>query len=359
MSQDVVASGISERIGERASFPPAPPRPRLHPRQPGNLPLLPNSDLIDPNLSEDQTKLESHADSLMDTLFGEVEQALDGQICLNPIIPSQPSPGGQLALQTPNLPSGRLVKLNHTRPDTLLAQLENLDVALEPSLFRGEDRTGRGLNLDALLAGAAFTSVLVSALLWFGLRAGSPSGPGPVIATGLDPESLQFSQYVGRTLDLLDFRQKQAKAAPQTAPVVPPVYLPAYPPPPITAPPALASSAIVPPPVAPALPSAVSALASPVPVIPGSGATGSIAPSSGAPSSIAPAVPAPAYSLVGVLDVGERSMAMINSNGSTKSFRVGETLSGSDWTVIAIREQEVVLRRPNQQLRSVTVGERF
>jgi hypothetical protein len=82
-----------------------------------------------------------------------------------------------------------------------------------------------------------------------------------------------------------------------------------------------------------------------------------------ASSSLASAVPFSAVSnssqtLVGVLELGDRSMALIEANGAARRIQLGETLDASGWKLMQIADQKVVVQR-GQEVRSIYVGQKF
>ncbi len=64
------------------------------------------------------------------------------------------------------------------------------------------------------------------------------------------------------------------------------------------------------------------------------------------------------YELVGVLELGDRSAALFEVNGSSQRVYIGETIGGSGWSVVSINNEEVVVRR-NGEVRSIYIGQQF
>jgi Tfp pilus assembly protein PilP len=69
-------------------------------------------------------------------------------------------------------------------------------------------------------------------------------------------------------------------------------------------------------------------------------------------------LPGAKHTLVGLLELGDRSAALFDINGSTQRFNVGEGIGNSGWTLVSVANQEAVIRR-NGEVRSVYVGQRF
>lgn len=64
------------------------------------------------------------------------------------------------------------------------------------------------------------------------------------------------------------------------------------------------------------------------------------------------------YELVGVLELGDRSAALFEVDGSSQRVYIGETVGGSGWSIVSIGSEEVVVRR-NGEVRSIYIGQKF
>jgi len=73
---------------------------------------------------------------------------------------------------------------------------------------------------------------------------------------------------------------------------------------------------------------------------------------------VASSLPGAKHTLVGLLELGDRSAALFDINGSTQRFNVGEGIGNSGWTLVSVANQEAVIRR-NGEVRSVYVGQMF
>ncbi|MEI6430317.1 MAG: hypothetical protein WCO45_18330 [Pseudanabaena sp. ELA607] len=92
-------------------------------------------------------------------------------------------------------------------------------------------------------------------------------------------------------------------------------------------------------------------------------APSALAPTAPAPNPVAamPQPPAPnnnTFVLVGVLDLGDRSTAMFDMNGSVQSVGLGKNIANSGWKLVKVNQQEIVLRR-GKESKIVFVGQRF
>jgi hypothetical protein len=80
-----------------------------------------------------------------------------------------------------------------------------------------------------------------------------------------------------------------------------------------------------------------------------------------APEQAAPAVssaPTSAHTLVGILELGDRSAALFEVDGVARRIYVGESIGASGWTLAEIKNQEAVIRKGGD-VRSVFVGQKF
>lgn len=76
------------------------------------------------------------------------------------------------------------------------------------------------------------------------------------------------------------------------------------------------------------------------------------APTAGPTSSQSGAV----HTLVGIIEVGERSVALFEIDGASRRINIGESIGSSGWTLGEIKNKEAVIRR-NGEVRSIYVGQ--
>ncbi|MDY6805729.1 MAG: hypothetical protein SXA11_18235 [Cyanobacteriota bacterium] len=69
-------------------------------------------------------------------------------------------------------------------------------------------------------------------------------------------------------------------------------------------------------------------------------------------------IPNYTHTLVGVLELGDRSAALFEINGVARRIYVGESIGASGWMLVKVVEGEATMRR-NGEIRSVFVGEQF
>lgn len=65
-----------------------------------------------------------------------------------------------------------------------------------------------------------------------------------------------------------------------------------------------------------------------------------------------------ARTLVGVLEMDDLSVALIDVNGTTRRVRIGETIGGDDSILLRVSNQEAVVQRGQEQ-RSIQLGQQF
>ncbi len=70
------------------------------------------------------------------------------------------------------------------------------------------------------------------------------------------------------------------------------------------------------------------------------------------------AAPAPSYTLIGVLDLGDRSTAMLDINGSVQSIGLGKAINNTGWVLSRVSQQEIILKR-GQETKTIFVGQKF
>ncbi|MEG4395674.1 hypothetical protein [Microcoleus sp. BROC3] len=206
--------------------------------------------------------------------------------------------------------------------------------------------------------------------------------------SGAPPATAGLSTAVNRIANALEQAAAQPGApAPQVVVIPPPAQVTVAPAAPVAAAPVAAA------PAAPAAPQ--TAAVSPSPAAPASGraiaAAGSRTPLAASPSpsespepkilaretepapapaapeaAPAPQQPAPALSsaptsahtLVGILELGDRSAALFEVDGVARRIYVGESIGASGWTLAEIKNQEAVIRKGGD-VRSVFVGQKF
>jgi hypothetical protein len=314
--------------------------------------------------------VDSYADDLMDELFDEVDHILDKGVRVPPDTHSEDY-GSLQPIAVPEMGlSSVLVPHRQIEAD----QLEELEADLEllPSGSHADRRYGFGKSLDRLLLISACASLVLTAVLGVLLQ-GKWQRPEPVAQDPVTADQLQaqadaeFLDYMERSLQVIERKatannssataEIPAPPAPassssgnQTAPEASRVFVPVYQPPPSLFP-GLGQSAQ---PAQPVQPGQANPSVPPVqPAVPSAPASAPVAAAT-APN-IAPSLN---YTLRGLLELGDRSAALFEINGTPQRIYVGESIGSSGWTLVSVQNEEAIIRR-NGEVRSVYVGQQF
>jgi hypothetical protein len=226
-------------------------------------------------------------------------------------------------------------------------------------------------GFDRFLLGAGSMAIVVTGAAWVFTH-----GPGHEAAkpgvTASAPTPNAFGEYVKQSLQAIAAKSPlhgvspsptsspTTAQAPSPTTVVPSVVVPGTvkpgaPAP--TAPPRVATglSRLVPPAPVPGMqpPAATAPIA---PAAPGFMASGTPLPPSGsATTSVTPGV---VRSLVGVMQLGDRSAALVEMNGVAQRVRIGESIGASGWTLVEVSKDQAVIRR-NGEVRTIFIGQTF
>jgi hypothetical protein len=364
--------------------------------------MLPDiNNLDDLYISEDVDAYEDHADGLMDALFGEVEHILSVESTetrtLAPVKSRKYSASSDRRNSPRLLPSDTVSITKLDLPALAIPSISSQDMIwIEP---RGNGGVAHGSEmvlsdskflhgelqrelhqelqgapeqktshlLDRVVAIAACTSVIFAASIWIA-RYGLADIIQPrtaVLAPAAsqpDPDTIQFAEEVKQSFIAISNKEKEKAATAPNAPNTPQPNLSTLP---LANNPQLATSfqPIYVPVYQPPTP------ANPVGLMPTNAATASptnpapLAPVvNNAPAPVSPPAPAPVASvsttLVGILDIGDRSSAMFEMNGSVQSVLVGDRVAGNGWVLSRITQQEAILKRGNET-KTLYVGQKF
>ena len=312
---------------------------------------------------------EEDADRLMDDVFSDIDNLLDGKKTNAKI---------QTAEQGDYTSLHSLVVPQIDLEGAPLGEEENKEVII---------KRGWGYYSERLLFMGSCAS-LVGVVLWMAvndkLRVPQflvQSTPVVEVATETSAATANepiFADYVRRALDNID-RQRSPQAAPINAngqpsqgnipatsdqqqsasspQVIERIYVPVYPPEvsanareplpqttaPITPTPQIVTSQEAAPEVAPpqAAPPTLQDIQAVVPTLPAQ-----------------PAAAKELYTLVGVLESGDRSAALFNINGVTQRFKVGENIGASNWKLLSVQNQQILMGQGGQT-QTLFVGQNF
>ncbi|MEM8604526.1 MAG: hypothetical protein AAGF24_11910 [Cyanobacteria bacterium P01_H01_bin.121] len=105
-------------------------------------------------------------------------------------------------------------------------------------------------------------------------------------------------------------------------------------------------------PGAPSIPPPLNGSSSPTAIAPTAPTITGAAPTS-TPSSLAAI-----HTLVGILELGDRSAALFEMNGVTRRIHLGESIGNSGWALVEVANQEALVRR-NGEVRTIYIGQSF
>ncbi|MEL6552407.1 MAG: hypothetical protein AAFQ63_02925 [Cyanobacteria bacterium J06621_11] len=83
-----------------------------------------------------------------------------------------------------------------------------------------------------------------------------------------------------------------------------------------------------------------------------------VAPTNSAVTGLTNTTPYAEQVLVGVLNLGSRSAALFDVDGTSQRAYVGDRIGTSEWSLVSVNGQDVVIRRDGE-VRSVYIGQRF
>jgi hypothetical protein len=309
-----------------------------------------------------QTEMQTSADGLMDTLFGDVDRMLEGGVI--PVLEPEPAPVAPAPPVEPALAWAAILPPK-LAPRDLMPQPDLPEPEPEPILepeTPPAKKTGRAsfwltLLCSSLLLSAGLLSYFYRAQVsqfWLQLLEQYwPEQPAatPTVDSSPAPENAEFLQYLSRSMERLS---RQAKLEPSPSPVASPspsaapsvierVYVPIYPTTSAPTQPAPTSPAPAARPAAPAANRPAAAQPKPAPV---------------APSPVPNIAAANNHTLLGVLELGDRSAALFEVNGTPQRIEMGEAIGTSGWSLVSVSNQEAIVRR-NGEVRSIYVGQKF
>jgi len=322
------------------------------------------------------------AGRLMDDLFQEVEQLLGFEPSepINNVQPDVPQPPEieepealSPALPLARRPDSMAIQPLHSQAEESLVMPATADLAtpLPPHPVAPVPATQPKGQWDRLLFVTGCMSIIVSLALWLLYQEGrqrqqvAMNGTANTETAAPSAADQQFADYLQRSLTHID-QQTQSTTVAQ---------LPTTPPAPGT-PTVVIPKTSVPLPSAPTstrpgreyvpvyqLPANLypsGAAIAPLPHLPGSNLPNQRKPIPGSTLPKTPTASAPTVSrkLVGVLDQGNNSVALIEIDGVTQRFQVGESISSSGWTLVEVSKNQAIIRR-NGDVRSLFVGHTF
>ncbi|PSB13805.1 hypothetical protein C7B61_04505 [filamentous cyanobacterium CCP1] len=332
--------------------------------------------------------VEGSADALMDDVFADIERMVergvgmyapddDDDEAIFERIKSidrsretaQPNESEELDIFSQKAlepePSDALAVLPKVSPRELTMGEAEIDADVLLNLAK-EDQPSResSRSFDALLVSIIVATLAITGGLWFYLRHRTPAAITPTVEAPTPAETLktqqekEFLAYVQRSLERIDRSRKQADAVANantstTPTVLERIYVPIYQPPSVTGLPGASPTAPLPNPSITTVP--IPSTAPPVAAVPAPSAAPAPSPSVAAIPNIAPA---PSHVLIGLLELGDRSAALFEIEGTPHRVQMGERIGASGWTLVSISNQEAIVRR-NGEVRSIYIGQQF
>lgn len=314
-----------------------------------------------------------YATRLMDELFEGVDRALDGDPEALEALEAPPAPLDTLDTKaaadlTLNFSEGGLpaVLLSETEPETSMllqgAPATDVEAALAVT---SENRWQRYWNTNRILLGAAGLALVATLSLWLyqrqhALTTATATAPAPAEVPTATPQT-EFLEYLRRSLNVIG-----QNASPSTS--VSPVGISNVPVPvnggsvsslpPVASGPALGGADIPPAHNGPVQVIERIYVPYPATAAPAPTAIAAPSPTNGPIANSAPIAAAPVHTLLGVLELGDRSAALFEIDGVPQRVYIGEGIGGSGWSLVSVGNEEAVMRR-NGEVRSIYIGQQF
>jgi len=363
-------------------------------------------------VTQDVDAYTDNVDNLMDDLFGDVESTLHVDYAKQRSLRSKNSQTKPSKSSAPyasvNSSSSDIVAISKietsekemsTSKDTVsITKLNIADIALppiskqdvlwiQPDIMRNPEPTSnlpatplepvapKYNLLDRLLLVFACSSALIAAVMWtinHGIWLGRQSVTVAQVSSKETSANKSFGEEIKRMLSEVTDKNRAIATNPNNisssiplmaAPLVgnmplpvgtnnpfanglqQPMYVPVY------QPPALSNSGNAPSPLA--LPPVTANNSVDV-----SNSATIAKPNTAAVSPPVAAAPAPSYTLIGVLDLGDRSTAMLDINGSVQSIGLGKAINNTGWILSRVSQQEIILKR-GKETKTIFVGQKF
>jgi len=363
-------------------------------------------------VTQDVDAYTDNVDNLMDDLFGDVESTLHVDYAKQRSLRSKNSQTKPSKSSAPyasvNSSSSDIVAISKieasekemsTSKDTVsITKLNIADIALppiskqdvlwiQPYIMRNPEPTSnlpatplepvapKYNLLDRLLLVFACSSALIAAVMWtinHGIWLGRQSVTVAQVSSKETSANKSFGEEIKRMLSEVTDKNRAIATNPNNisssiplmaAPLVgnmplpvgtnnpfanglqQPMYVPVY------QPPALSNSGNAPSPLA--LPPVTANNSVDV-----SNSATTAKPNTAAVSPPVAAAPAPSYTLIGVLDLGDRSTAMLDINGSVQSIGLGKAINNTGWILSRVSQQEIILKR-GKETKTIFVGQKF
>ncbi|HEY9695121.1 MAG TPA: hypothetical protein V6D15_23205 [Oculatellaceae cyanobacterium] len=347
----------------------------------------------------ERSSVEDHADQLMDELFSEIDRILDGGSKFSTET-AQPEYVSLQALKMPEMSVPETAVTPDEQQKTQVAQVtqeqDGISNAAPQSLTRKSNTEEKNTSdpknarygnwFEKILLSLSFASLLAYAVLWLvsekklNLQFGQQYNTAASTQPQISQSDAKFIEYMERSLLTIDRKaqaskqqstatqensnQSQISANPnvatvpsRTTKVIEKVYIPVYPPQASTT--VAPSSTVIP--SSPQARAATGSIKQPPPLPRVAGSLPAVAPpptNTSLSKSWIPTTPANKFTLVGLVERTKRPAALIEIKGVTQRIYQGQTIGDSNWTLVAVAEQEAIIKR-NGEVKSVYVGQKF
>ncbi len=304
--------------------------------------------------------VQSYADRLMDDLFTEMEESLErGSTLSNETVQPEPPIASTNQLQQ------MVLAAFQQRRQAEVAQLDDARSGVSDLVAAAavspapppKPPSPAPFSFDRFLLVMGGVAITATGILWVVTRSFNPTTPvaqAPAPQTS-SPENA-FGDYVKQSLQAIAAKSPfPSSSGPNPTPngTIPAVTVSPGPSSPATSPspqrPAIGLSRMVPPAPLPQVPTGPQT----APAAPGFMASGTPLPPAGGMANAGVV-----RSLVGVMQLGDRSAALIETNGIAQRIRVGESIGSSGWTLVDVSKDQAVIRR-NGEVRSIFIGQTF
>ena len=320
-------------------------------------------------LPQPEQMADASADRLMNDLFDGVERALEGDVeALD--VPRQPdiAEAPTTSELTLSFTEGGLpaVLLDQTAEDTLTQW--SPDAVPETAAPDSTPRDWKRLwTMNRALLGAAGLTILATLGLWMHQRQQVPLAATAPAASPVEVPTVggevEFLEYLRRSLEVIAQNSPATSTATTGVPDVtvalnsgnavglPPIGSNALPSPSPVGVPSTPGTVNVIERVYVPYPSTAAAVSAPVQ---GTATTGTPTTGSGAVAAVA----ANPHTLLGVLELGDRSAALFEIEDVPQRVYIGERIGNSGWSLVSVANEEAVVRR-NGEVRTLYIGQQF
>ena len=308
------------------------------------------------------TLVEAYAEDLMDDIFSDVDRILAGDESAAYAATAEPSMAETAAFNAEAVTVPAMIVPLQTAVETReAAPITEQPDAGDAKTDERPEQPGKKRPWGKFVLGTACLSALAAFGFWWARQQSAPA-PVPVVsdttpAAESVSEEMAFGEYLTRSLRVIRGEQSAQIESQQPNSPVATAPNPAAGNQP-TGQPGVIERVFVPllqPGSRPSAPT-TSPSSLPAPSAPSSAAQPST--SNGSSGSVPNIAANSTHELVGILELGDRSAALFEIDGSPQRVYIGETVGGSGWSIVSISNEEVVVRR-NGEVRSIYIGQEF